>query len=342
MTFLPMVGEGNRFRGTDFSVLYYGRAYPSGGFGFRNGLSSFREDVKMGLLRDFIRIFHILKGSSFDIIISVGDPFNLLFTGLGTHKKVFFISTDQGHSGWVRGFNSVERRLLRRYARWIFTRDRKTLEVLNDRGFRNVSYLGNPLMDCVEEPRFSLPKGITLLPGTRKDCWKNLNYLLDIIKEVPEDYNYYVPVNTNSESIILEALKKSYKLLKWDYGYMIDISRRVYIGKDIFSEMVNSSILVLGLSGSGNEQAAGLGKPVVSFYINGIQYNEKFINEQKRLLGDALILSKREDTTSTINELLRDPEGLERRGMVGRERMGEKGAIPRISEFIMGLVYESR
>lgn len=337
-----MVGEGNRFRGYGFSVLVQGKLYPGGGFGFRNGLSSFKEDIKMGLLKNLIDMFRLLRNTSPDIAISVGDPFNLLFTSKGIHKKVFFISTDQGHSGWVNGFSNIEMSILRRYALWTFTRDRKTTELLNKKRFKEVSYLGNPLMDCIDEPKFLLPEGITLLPGTRKDCWKNLAYLLDVIRKVPEDYKYYVPVNANSESIILEALKKDHELLEWNYGYKINSPKEVYIGKGLFSEMVNSSILTIGLSGSGNEQAAGLGKPVVSFYIDGIQYNEKFIKEQKLLLGDALIVTTREEAHSIIDKLLKNSEDIKRRENIGRERMGERGAISKIAEFIEGWIYENR
>jgi|GEM_PF-5488582 uncharacterized protein (TIGR03492 family) len=337
-----MVGEGNRFKSCDLPVLYYGRLYPSGGFGFRNGIFSLKEDIEMGLLRDLREIFHILRRSLFDTVICVGDPFNLLFTSLGTHKKVFFVSTDQGHSGWVRGFNNIEIGILSHYTIWTFTRDRKTLEILNKKGFKRVSYLGNPLMDCIDEPRFLLPEGITLLPGTRKDCGRNLRYLLDVIKKVPGDYNYYVSVNANSESIILDTLKRDYKLLGWDYGYMIDAPKRIYVGKGVFSEMINSSLLVIGLSGSGNEQSAGLGKPVVSFYIDGVQYNARFINEQKKLLGDALILSRIEDVHLVVDELLKNPKEIERRGNIGKERMGERGAISKISEFVKDWTYENR
>jgi uncharacterized protein (TIGR03492 family) len=296
----------------------------------------------MGLLKSLIDMFYLLRNHSPDIVISVGDPFNLLFTSIGTHKKVFFISTDQGHSGWVRGFSNTEMGILRRYALWTFTRDRKTVELLDKKRFKEVSYLGNPLMDCIDEPKFFLPEGITLLPGTRKDCWKNLTYLLDVIKEIPGDHRYYVPVNTNSELVILDGLKKDYKLLEWNYGYRVNTPKEVYIGKGLFSEMVNSSILVVGLSGSGNEQSAGLGRPVVSFYIDGVQFNEKFIKEQKKLLDDALIVTTKEKAPSVISQLLKSPEEIKRRGNIGRERMGERGAISKIAEFIEGWIYESR
>lgn len=307
---------------------------PSGGFGFRVGLSLFKEDIKKGLLNDLVNIYKILRSLNPETIVSVGDPFNLIFTYLGTRKKIFFVSTDQGHSAWVNGFNRVELELIKRYTLWTFVRDKKTEEFFKERGIYKVSYLGNPLMDTVKEPKFFLQEGITLLPGTRRDSGRNLLLLLDIAKNIKRNFRYYVPINKNSEQFIIEALKKDYTLLEWEYGYRIEDPIEVYIGKGLFSEMVSSSILVIGLSGSGNEQSAGLGKPVVSFYIDGIQFNRKFIAEQKKLLGDSLILSDKETVVTVINDLLDNPLELERRGRVGKVRMGERGAIERIAQFI--------
>lgn len=331
----PMVGEGNRFKNYDFPVLSRGSVTPSGGFGFRVGISLFKEDIKSGLIRDLMHMYRTLRRIKPSIVVSVGDPFNLIFTYLGTCRKVFFISTDQGHSAWVNGFSNLELNIIKRLSLWIFTRDKKTEEFLKDRGLNNVSYLGNPLMDCIEEPRFLLEEGITLLPGTRRDCGNNLLFLLEVIKGIERPIRYYVPINTNSEPFILESLReKGYNLLPWDYGYKIEEPFNVYIGKGIFSEMVSSSILVIGLSGSGNEQSAGLGKVVVSFLIEGIQFNKKFITEQKCLLGDALILADKESVGELINNLLSNPSELQRRGEVGRFRMGERGAISKIAQFI--------
>lgn len=331
----PMVGEGNRFKGYDFPVLSRGSILPSGGFGFRVGPSLFKEDVKSGLFKDLMHMYRTLKRIKPDTVVSIGDPFNLIFTYLGTHKKVFFVSTDQGHSAWVNGFSNLELSIVRRLSSWIFTRDKKTEEFLKSKGLYNVSYLGNPLMDCVDEPKFLLEEGMTLLPGTRRDCGNNLLFLLEVVKKINRPFRYYVPINANSEPFILESLKeKGYSLLSWDYGYKIERPFKVYIGRGIFSEMVSSSILVIGLSGSGNEQSAGLGKPVVSFSIEGIQFNKKFITEQKRLLDEALILTDRDSASELINSLLSNPDELRRRGEIGKLRMGERGAIPRIAKFI--------
>lgn len=337
-----MVGEGNAFRGYDFPVLSKGSIMPSGGFGFRVGFSLFKEDIKRGLLRDLFNMYKTLKSLNPEVIVTIGDPFNLLFTYTATRKKIFFISTDQGHSAWVNGFSSIELELIKRCAMWTFVRDKKTEEFFKERNFKNVSCLGNPLMDTVQEPRFLLEEGITLLPGTRRDSGRNLLLLLDVVKEIKRKTRYYVPINNNSEQFVIGTLRDRFTILDWEHGYMIREPIELYVGKGLFSEMVSSSILVIGLSGSGNEQSAGLGKPVVSFYIDGIQFNKKFISEQKRLLGDSLVLSSKESAGSVINDLLDNPQELKRRGEEGKIRMGERGAIENIARFIKDYRDEDR
>jgi len=96
--------------------------------------------------------------------------------------------------------------------------------------------------------------------------------------------------------------------------------------------------LIVGLSGTGNEQAAGSGLPVLSFYGRGSQYNKRFADAQKQLLGDALYLVKDNDPlpiAAEIWHLLRNPERMQQMGLVGKERMGSPGAVQKIVAFIL-------
>jgi uncharacterized protein (TIGR03492 family) len=104
-----------------------------------------------------------------------------------------------------------------------------------------------------------------------------------------------------------------------------------------FSEVLAQSDLIIGLSGTGNEQAAGSGIPVVSFYGRGSQYNQRFADAQKQLLGDALSLVRDPDPLSVAAEvwnLLRHPDRMAYMGKTGKERMGEPGAVEKIAGYI--------
>ncbi len=55
-----------------------------------------------------------------------------------------------------------------------------------------------------------------------------------------------------------------------------------------FADVLASADAVLGTSGTAQEQAAGLGLPVVSFPV-GVAYSDAFLANQQHLLGDALV-----------------------------------------------------
>jgi len=66
---------------------------------------------------------------------------------------------------------------------------------------------------------------------------------------------------------------------------------RLRIAWGMFGDVLLAADLVIGLAGTANEQAAGLGKPVVVFPGPGIQFNPRFLKAQKRLLGDAVAVA---------------------------------------------------
>src|SRR5690625_6782138 len=61
-----------------------------------------------------------------------------------------------------------------------------------------------------------------------------------------------------------------------------------------FAEILHASRVVIGMTGTATEQAAGLGIPVLTCPGHGLQFSEKFVAIQKRLLGDAIWVEKAE------------------------------------------------
>ncbi|MGB9613153.1 MAG: hypothetical protein ACPL4K_03135, partial [Candidatus Margulisiibacteriota bacterium] len=107
-----------------------------------------------------------------------------------------------------------------------------------------------------------------------------------------------------------------------------------YLTRKPFAEVLALSDLIVGLSGTGNEQAAGCGIPVISFYGRGAQYNKKFAEAQKQLLGEALYLVRSYDPKTiavAIWKLLKNPDKMKEMRRAGRERMGNGGAVEKIA-----------
>jgi uncharacterized protein (TIGR03492 family) len=94
--------------------------------------------------------------------------------------------------------------------------------------------------------------------------------------------------------------------------------------------------VVIGMAGGANEQAAGLGKPVVAFPGTGPQFTPRFLEEQKRLLGEALVATPHwQDAARALARLLDDREERERRGRAGVERFGGAGAAAAIARRLL-------
>jgi uncharacterized protein (TIGR03492 family) len=93
----------------------------------------------------------------------------------------------------------------------------------------------------------------------------------------------------------------------------------------------------LGTSGTGNEQAVGLGKPVVSFATQGPQYTRNFAKAQARLLGAGLVFVDKPVDNSRLAEAVRNAcKNPEPARLAGLERMGVSGGARRVAEAILG------
>ncbi len=97
---------------------------------------------------------------------------------------------------------------------------------------------------------------------------------------------------------------------------------RVIQGK--FGDVLHSSQVIIGLSGIGNEQAVGLGRPVVIFPGKGPQITKKFLYIQKLLLGEAISIveARGEAVAEEIYSILTHPEEKKEALEVGKERRG--------------------
>lgn len=94
--------------------------------------------------------------------------------------------------------------------------------------------------------------------------------------------------------------------------------------------------LCLGVAGTGNEQAAGAGVPVLAFVGTGPQFTDYFARRQQQLLGEALTIGPRqpEALARLALPLLEDEAYRQRVLAIGRLRFGPPGGGQRIAEAI--------
>jgi hypothetical protein len=330
---LPVVGEGKPFKDLKVKVLGPMKKLPSGGFSLRN-LLYLPQDIYAGLIGNTLEQIGLLRElqGGFDLAVAIGDIVPIIGALL---VKSPFIFVGVNKSDYYKWFGSRytlwEKLLLQRYALKVYTRDRITEQNLKSRGIKipSAEYAGNPLMDCINSPvqRPGNPDprlvNIGFLPGTRDDAKLNLEDFDRIAEEIIKLKH----ADIKFKFVTATALKNV-------PGYMENMS---------FADLLAVSDLVIGLSGTGNEQAAGSGIPVISFYGSGSQYNARFGEAQKELLGEALLLVRDHDPLSVAAEvwqLLHHPEKMKHMGRMGRERMGSAGAVEKICEYITKNVLE--
>jgi len=359
----PTVGDGKNYEERGIPLAGMGIRLPSEGF-----IRSFKDfivDMKSGFIHKTINMGLSLKKVSRDVdyLIITGDPYLLLFTTIFTPQRKnrkIFVGVQQ--SEWYgtrkpfkQHYSFIERIWLKLFAGLVFVRDEKTENFLKKKGLNQVLCTGNPMMDTFEIKEIKIfPENrelIGILPGSKKEAYENLKKIFEVITYLQKETDRFLfaialPSQLEMNKIVsmfdLKKIKKvSLQENKSFHLYRHPFSgAEIIISRHIFGETINSSRLVIGLSGTANEQAAGLGKPVVAFWGKGPQITEKFMKAQKKLLGEALFLYPpvTELVGSEIIRILNDPQTLNRAMEDGTKRMQGRGSISRMVELILNYI----
>ena len=305
---LPVVGKGDAFEGLGIEILGPRKSMPSGGFVYQS-LLNMAKDVIAGLAvntRDQINLLLSLKGK-FDLVVAIGDIVPIVGALLTKTPFIFVGCAKSDHYDY--SYTPWEKFLLKKYCKMSFPRDQKTTDNLKKYGIK-AEYVGNPMMDCIETTgnTFGVSDNtvmIGVLPGTRDDAAMNLEDITAAVEEIEKIYE-----------------KRTFSLVANPAN---------------FGDVISMADIIIGLSGTGNEQAAGLGKPVVAFPGRGVQYTAAFAKKQTQLLGDALALTDRDPkkVAETVANILRDKDLYNKMSLAGKQRMGGPGASNKIGQYIL-------
>jgi len=353
---LPLVGEGKAYAHLNIRVLGPRRIMPSGGFVGINPPLLFK-DIRAGWLKVFKQCIDVLRSERklTDFVVCVGDVFLILLSSFFVKKPIIFLPTAKSdYAKRMKEHYKIEKWLIKRLCRLVIPRDRKTTSSLQDFNI-NAVYVGNVMMDClsITNEDFGIGKAryrVGILPGSKEEAYDNFTVVLDAVKLIAQEM---FPLGKVAFLLSLPSsldLKKLSKKPDWrltvnnfsekekgivasltsDRGDLIKIIR----GR--FGDVVHSSQVIIGLAGMGNEQAVGLGKPVVSFPGRGPQITKKFLYIQRTLLGEAVSIVDRnaECVANEVCSILTDSHRLNNMAKIGRERMGGPGAAKRVARLI--------
>ncbi len=329
------MGNGGAYG--EIPLLQPVRRLPSGGFGARG--TGLLDDVRAGglaLWRSQRRTIRDRRGRH-DLVVAIGDVY-CLWMAAAAGAPVLLIATAKSSRHDPHGW--LEVRVMRRLAARVFTRDEQTADDLRLRGIDAV-YVGNPLMDTIGGSATAGTRRpdrhvIALLPGSRRDAYANVIDLLRLAELVLQRVPVTVicPLARDLDQGLMEMTAAG---AGWTFhdGRIQRGGAEVMVTGD-FGGAVRDADVVVALAGTASEQAAGLGKPVVTFPGSGSQITPRFLALQQRLLDDALVSTRGwTEAAGAVLRLLRSPEERLRRGAAGRLRMGSPGAISRIAETIL-------
>lgn len=332
---MPVVGHGNEFAKLKVSIIGPRKVLPGGGFGLRN-FSFLLKDIFSGLISKVfsqVRTLRRNKGK-YDLVIGVGDIVPIIYS-IMTESKFIFVGANKSeyYKNFAFNYTGFEKHLLKKYCTLTLARDQKTSKNLCVAGV-NAQFVGNPMMDLVRSVARGQGSGVRktktigFLPGTREDAYKNIEDMYRVAEKINK-----LDKNVSFIMSIPSSLDKK---------RVAKIAKRVNIvHSDDFNKVLNSSNLIIGLAGTGNEQSAGLGIPVVAFPGRGAQFNYKFAKAQKELLGDSLLLLDRnsDKIASEALSILYNRKRAAAMSKEGRLRMGKPGASGKITKIILSYLH---
>ncbi|MGQ0550327.1 MAG: lipid-A-disaccharide synthase-related protein [Armatimonadota bacterium] len=346
LTAYPLVGLGAY--PSHIPLLDPRRALPGGGFSLRAGLRGLGADLAGGLVGLWIAQRRTLLGQRgrFDVVVAVGDTYCLWMAGLAS-PRVAFVST--ADSVRIAPFGALARVGLRRYARRIFARDPETARALVAQGLPAVA-VGNVMMDLMRPSgeRFALPPGapvVTLLPGSHGDAPVNASLLARAARAIAGEYPDVRFLLARAPTVSGDAIAHALRATDGAVAHAGDVvaigPARIHL-TSAFADALERASVVIGLAGTANEQAVGVGRPVVAFPAPGPQFGPAFLHAQHRLLGEALVPTPSwQEAALAVVRLLRSPEERERRGAVGRARMGAPGGAQRIADALVEMIQKA-
>jgi len=357
----PMVGIGRTFEPLRVEILGPRKPMPSGGFMYQS-IKLMVKDISKGLIGttlEQIKLLRTLKGK-YDLVFAIGDIVPIIGAIVSKIPFIFYGCAKSDYYSY--SYTMWEKWFMKKYALLVMPRDKKTTENLVKAGIK-AEYLGNPMMDAIKitGEDFGInpnAKVIGILPGSREDVLINIDNVLDIIKEIESQKDdgiiteYLVAFASNLDSSRLTDLNHLASGT-WNLTYTTFDEKKigleailksgeleVKITQGKFGDVLNKSNIIIGLSGTGNEQAVGIGKPLVTFAGRGVQHTKKYAKTKKELLGDSLSLvdSNPDIVASEVWKILKNPFMMEQMRNIGRERMGDIGAtekiVERIQEFL--------
>lgn len=357
----PLVGTGEQLERAGLRVVGPRRRLPADGFTMHDPRLIWR-DLRAGLLRLTLQQAAWLRGRRPDAVLVVGDvyaqmhaarvraPRRVLQPLVSVHHRAGGEGSRSPLRYFMERFRGPELFLLRRAAK-VYTRDAATAAYLASLGVRHAAYLGNPMMDGLDaapltaeleagsgarwRAALDLPT-VALLPGSREQAPASVSIMLAALRQGAPKLGLVAWTRPEMPAL----------LPGWRFdedpppiGGLLGAwhapqgGARVWWLRGRFAAVLASARAALGTAGTANEQAVGMGLPVVAFEVPPL-FGRDYLQNQARLLGDGLLVSspQAEAVARQLESALGDERVRERARAAGAERMGGPGASDALAD----------
>ena len=349
---LPLVGAGKSYETVPCEIVGPRTVMPSGGV-IPGNMPNLIKDAKSGLLSltfKQLKIMSEISAKSF-VTVAVGDIYPTILAALSVSSPTLMIATAK--SNYVSPHNFFERFLMRWICSYVFARDEVTAENLRQSKVRAL-WVGNAMMDCLSPIGFDFnltsdTSLIALFPGSRQTAFEDFPVILGAVELLDRDFE--APLSfacAIAPSIDLKELTNSLRPLGWTFaigeelpGGRVDYLKKgnitIYLLKGAVGDILKECKLVIGQAGTANEQAVGLGKPVVTFDSYSQGKMGWYRMRQKCLLGDSISVVEKDSIkiAKEASNILTDRKLYEKMTKIGFERMGPSGGADKMADYIL-------
>ncbi len=321
---MALVGKGTAYQINKIPLV--GPGAIDSHLGNRRYKYSFLKDLTQGAIQFMFKQIDFLKSQEFDEIICVGDIYSVLICYFSGQIPVRFIGVYK--STYSHSYQWYEKYLLKRQALTVWTRDAKLSVQLTNAGV-NARYDGNIIMDTIAiSPNETIAPSdlftIVILPGSRKEARENLRFFLTTLKTIWDKKSIRVIVSRSPDLNFSELYCQ------------LDFSLSPKDGKQLITEypgisyeLLNSADLLLSAAGTSQQQAAGLGKPVIGLLPEGVRKKRKRTISQ--IMGPLYTPLSRDISqfTQEISRQINCPPSEELK-KISKEHIGHSGALSKV------------
>jgi len=330
---------------------------PSGGLVTYWNVRNFARDLRAGLGGLTLAQFRYLtRQRQRDAIVAVGDIFCLALCLVAARCPTVFVATAK--SDLVAPHSRLELAIARK-AMVTFARDAATAAKLKAAGV-NATFAGNIMMDGLNSTGAHLGVApgalvVAVLPGSRSDAGSALGEQMQrlrafsrLAKREGHTVQALVSIAPSADEHELCQAVEHHGVQLVTSGSTsgviasgADDDLQLSLVRGAFGDLIGCADIVFGQAGTGNEQAAGSGKPVLAAAVAGEDPNKMgwYRMRQKKLLGDALLVLPGEPDVFAAEalRLINDPARMAHMAAVGRDRMGPPGGAAAVAKAALAI-----